>query len=80
MTARQRERDAIRLAAWVRGCDCRPDIRHRKPRNGVRQIEVAHDDGCPAADTGPQLVLARGRQTPQEFAGTVAALVKELER
>lgn len=65
MTAarRQRERDAIRLAAAIRGCDCRPDIRHRKPRGGVRHIDVAHDDDCPAVDTAPQFILTRRPET-----------------
>lgn len=72
------DRTAIRIAAAIRGCTCEPGIRHRD-RKGVRHIEVAHDVGCPAADTGSQLVLARGRhQTPEEFAGAVIAVSRAL--
>ena len=54
---RQRARDAIRLAAAIRGCTCRRDIVHEPRRALIRNIEARHDDDCPAADTRPQLIL-----------------------
>jgi len=61
MTAvrRRRERDVILLAAAIRGCNCRPDIRHRKSRGGIRHIGVHHDDSCPVVDSPPQLLLQK---------------------
>ena len=56
---RQLQRDAIRLAAAIRGCVCDPPIRHpkHKPKGLVFDVSLYHSEECPAYGTRPQLIL-----------------------
>ena len=61
-TQRQLHRDAIRLAAAIRGCTCSPAIRHkkRKPKGLVFDVSLYHLETCPAYGTPSQLILLPG--------------------
>jgi hypothetical protein len=37
-------RDVVRLDNYVRGCRCKPRLRH----HGRDHVEIVHRDGCPA--------------------------------
>lgn len=76
---RNLERQAIQISTAARNCTCQPDIEHRTDQNGVRHIDIYHDNGCPAADTGPTIALIRGHdETPHQFAHRLRALLETL--
>ncbi len=47
---------AIVISSAIRGCTCSPSVRHVADR-----VDVGHDLDCPAADTGPALVIGPPR-------------------
>lgn len=44
------------LGSALRGCTCSPDI-SRTHTGDMTHLTIAHDDDCPASNTGPQFAL-----------------------
>lgn len=68
-------KDTIATAAAItsaaRGCTCKPDISTIHTPIGPQAI-VAHDDWCPAADTGMAFaIVPRRHASPEEIADIV---------
>ncbi len=76
---RQLQRDAIAAGKSAVGCRCRPDVEHHN-LGRLRHVVMHHDDWCPAADAGSQVMVARGHdQTSADFAATVVDVVRALQ-
>lgn len=47
---------AVTLGRTLRGCTCQPIVSHTHA-GGLPGLIIAHDDWCPAADAGTQIVV-----------------------
>lgn len=66
----------VRVSSVARGCTCTPDVATRHTDYGAETV-VAHDDDCPAADTGSAFGVAPGpHSTPEGVASVIAELMR----